>query len=29
MFKRKQFDPESFDGKIIKCSCSENSNTLK
>ena len=28
MFKRKQFDPESFDGKIIKCSCSANLNTL-
>ena len=23
MFKRKQFDPESFDGKIIKCSSYE------
>ena len=29
MFKRKQFDPESFDGKIIKRSCSANLNTLK
>ena len=29
MFKRKQFDPESFDGKIIKFSCSANLNTLK
>ena len=28
MFKRKQFDPESFDGKIMKCSCFANLNTL-
>ena len=28
MLKRKQFDPESFDGKIIKCSSFANLNTL-
>ena len=26
--KRKQFDPERFDGKIIKCSCLANINPL-
>ena len=29
MFEHKQFHPESFDSKIIKCSCSANLNTLK
>ena len=28
MCKRKQFDPESIDGKIIKCSCFANLNNL-
>ena len=28
MFKCKQFDPESFDGKIIKCTCFANLNAL-
>ena len=29
MFKRKQFDPKSFGGEIIKSSCCTNFNTLK
>ena len=28
MFKRKQFDPESFEAKMIKCSCFANLNSL-